>query len=574
MGSLYTRIKKGGDYKMGKTKKVVALLVVMVLVVTSMSLTGCSKSKGEPISLTIYSQTANYTGEQIGWFGQILLEKFNVKVNIVNDADGVFVTRMESGNLGDIVIFGSDGGDYLEAIDKNMLFDWNEDNLLTEYGPYIKENMAKALEKNASISPDKTTVYGFGFGVATSAEDHQSYFYHPDIRWDLYSQLGYPKVNTLEDYIDLLAQMKEICPTSDSGHETYGVSLFNDWDENMVMFVKATAALYGYDEFGIGLYDVETQTWQDCLQDGGMYLRCLRFYNQLFQKGLLDPDSMTQGWDGAQEDYTGGVSLFSIFSYLGSSQYNTEEHLNEGKAMYSLAMEEQKTLNYGLNVFGSSRVWTIGASTQYPELCMEIINYLCTPEGRMVSEYGPQGVTWDYDENGKTYLTELGLKTVADRDTELTGDYTGSFRDGANQMNNITWIIDATNPDSNGETYNYLNWASYNATQNYDILTDWRNWSGFTTQDEYLDSRSHIISVGTTYSEAARNEDLELKWQQVSTAICDYSWQAIYAANDDEFNAIVAEMKEVTAGYGYEEVCQFYRDEAVVRKAAEDAVKN
>lgn len=558
---------------MKRTKKVIALLLVMALAFSSLSLTGCGKKKGETVTLNVYSQTANYTGEQIGWFSKVLLDKFNVKVNIINDADGVFVTRMESGNLGDIIVFGADNADYLEAIDKGMLFDWNEDDLLTDNGPYIKENMTKALEKNAGISPDGK-VYGFGYGVATTAEDHESYFYHPDIRWDLYAQLGYPKVGTLEDYVDLLAQMKEICPTSDSGHETYGTSLFNDWDGNMVMFVKATAALYGYDELGIGLYDVENQTWQDCLAKDGIYLRCLKFYNQLFQRGLVDPDSMTQGWDGAQEDYTGGVALFSIFNYLASAQYNTPEHLNSGKAMYALAAEDQKTLNYGLNVYGSSRVFTIGAQTQYPELCMEIINWLSTPEGRLTSEYGPQGVTWDYDDSGKTYLTDIGLKTRADGDTELTGEYTGSFRDGTNQMNQITWSIDASNPESNGETYNYLNWASYNATQKYDILEDWRAFTGFTTQDEYLDSRSHIIAVGTTYSEPQRSDELELKWQQVTNAIKDYSWQAIYATTDDEFNSIVDTMRTETAAYGYDEVATFYSDEAVKRKAAEDAVKN
>lgn len=557
-----------------RIKKVLVLLLVIVLV-TSVSATGCSsKKRSGPVELTIYSQVANYSGLQVGWFAKVLLDKFNVKINIINDTDGVFVTRMESGNLGDIIIFGNDGSDYLEAIDKGMLFDWNEDDLLTDYGPYIKQNMGKALEKNASINPDGA-VYGFGHAVATSAEDHEAYFYHPDIRWDLYAQLGYPSVGTLEDFIPLLAQMKELAPTSDSGHETYGVSLFNDWDSNMVMFVKATAALYGYDELGIGLYDVDSQTWQDCLADDGMYLRCLKFYNQLFQKGLLDPDSMTQGWDGAQEDYTGGVAFFSIFNYLSSAQYNTPEHLEEGKAMYVLAAEDQKNLNYGLNVYGSNRVWTIGANTQYPELCMQIINWLATPEGTMTSRYGPKGLTWDYDQNGKTYLTELGFKTVKDGETEVPEEYGGKvFRDGLNQMANITWSLDSSNPDSNGETYNYENWASYSATLKYDVLDDWRAFTGFTTQNEYLDFRSHSIAVGTTYSEAQRDSNLELKWQQVSKAICDYSWQAIYAKSDDEYYKIVDEMKKKTAEYGYNDVAQFYRDEAAKRKLLEDAVKN
>ena len=49
------------------------------------------------------------------------------------------------------------------------------------------------------------------------------------VRYDLYKQIGSPEINELEDYVDVLKQMKEVCPTSDSGKETYGVSLFKDW---------------------------------------------------------------------------------------------------------------------------------------------------------------------------------------------------------------------------------------------------------------------------------------------------------------------------------------------------------
>lgn len=577
---------------MKKSKKLLLMLLVLVFTLSSLSLIGCGKKddvakdnngdnnvvedgtdSDEPITLTVYSQLANYSGEQIGWFAQVMKEKFNVVLNIVSDGDGVFVTRMESGNLGDIVIFGGDSTDYLQAIENGMLFDWNEDNLLENYGSYIKENMGKALEKNAGLSSDGT-IYGFGHGVATSAIDHESFFYHPDIRWDLYKELGYPEIGTLEDLIEVLADMKEICPKSDSGKETYGVSLFNDWDGAMVMFVKATGALYGYDEMGVGLYDVNNQKWEGALQDGGMYLRSLKFYNQLFQRGLLDPDSMTQKYDGAAEDYQDGVAFFNIFNYMASILYNTEEHISQGKAMYALALGDQTTLTYGLNVFGGNRVWTIGANSQYPELCMEIINWLATPEGRMISEYGPKGVTWDYDEDGKSYLTELGLACKADKKTEMTDGYSGTYGDGANQMNNITWSIDASNPDSNGETYNSETWASYNATLTSDIMNDWREFTGYTTQDEYLGSRPYTVAVGTTYSESPMTEELDIVWEQVTGCIKDYSWRAIYANSDEEYDSIVAEMKQKADEYGYALCAEFSENEAALRKAAEDAVLN
>ena len=93
----------------------------------------------ETIELTVYSQLANYSGKQTGWFAEVMKREFNVDLIIVPDTDGMFDTRMESGNLGDIVIFGSNGSDYQRAAKEGMLFDWNEDDILSDYGPYIKE---------------------------------------------------------------------------------------------------------------------------------------------------------------------------------------------------------------------------------------------------------------------------------------------------------------------------------------------------------------------------------------------------------------------------------------------------
>ncbi len=594
---------------MKRTKKAIALLLAMMFTLSTLALAGCGKkqettSEGgsdvtgaadvteapaassqedellasvipkETVTLDVYSQLANYTGEQIGWFAKVMLDKFNVKLNIIKNEDGVFTTRMESGDLGDIVIFGNDSTDYITAANNDMLFDWNQDDLLTDFGPYIKDNMSKALEKNAGLT-DSGVVYGFGHSVASSAEDHQAYFYHPDIRWDLYKQLGYPEVKTLEDYVQVLADMKKICPTSDSGKETYGVSMFTDWDGDMVMQVKATAALYGWDEWGLGLYNVDTQEWQGSLDDNGMYLRCLKFYNTLFRNNLVDPDSMTQGYEGANEDYINGGAFWNLFTFLSSTAYNTDEHLAEGKAMYALAAEDASTISYGLNVFGSNRVITIGSATQYPELCMAIINWMCTPEGYMTYNYGPKDLCWYYDENKKIQLTDLGMSCRKDTETEMTGDgYSGQWKDGTNQMAYSTWDLDSYNPDTDGETYNYLNWGCWQAEQNSDILNDWRTFTGATTADEYLDSKQHSVSPGIAYAMSQRSDELDVVWQQVITTIKDYSWKAIYAENDDDFNKIVKEMQQKANDYGYAECVQYCQDEADNRRASENEVKS
>ena len=132
------------------TKRIVALLLVAAAFCGLLS--GCGSPKDSTITLTVFSELANYSGEQVGWIAKMLKEKFNVVLNIIPSTDGVYETRMESGNLGDIVVWGSDGENYTRAIQAGLLYDWNEDDLVKEHGPYIYENMQPAMKKNASIS--------------------------------------------------------------------------------------------------------------------------------------------------------------------------------------------------------------------------------------------------------------------------------------------------------------------------------------------------------------------------------------------------------------------------------------
>ena len=358
-------------------KQITKIAGSLILAAAAVGLTSCGGNtgkKGETVTLQVYDQLANYSDEQIGWFGKIMEDKFNVKLNIIPESGNTYTTRMESGNLGDIVIWGADGDDYLDAVDGGYLLDWEEDDLLSEHGAYIKEHMHQALEKNREVS-GTGKIYGFGHGVSTSSKDRQGFFYTWDIRFDLYEQLGKPEIKNYDDLVELFKKMKEICPTDDNGKETYALSLFPDWDGNMVMFVKSLATAYvGWDEFEFGLYDPETGIYHDCLEPNGEYIKAMRFINKLYQNNLLDPDSMTQNYDAMSEDYQNGTAFFNIFNWMGSGAYNTDAHKEAGKAMYPIRPEEAKPIVYGQSVFGSNRIWSIGSKTEYPELCMDIIN--------------------------------------------------------------------------------------------------------------------------------------------------------------------------------------------------------
>ena len=335
------------------SKKLLSVLLASSMVIGSASaLTGCGSKKNEVIKLNVYSQLANFSGKQIGWSADILKKKFNVELNIIPEGDGVFETRMTSGNLGDIVVWGADNDKYPLAVKNNLLFGWEDDNVLDEYGPYIKKNMPDALKKNKELTKTITNgasdkLYGFGANVALNSKDHESFFYTWDTRWDLYKKLGYPKIKNLQDYHKMLKNMQKLCPSDDSGNKVYAVSLWPDWDDAMVMYVKAMAtAYYGYDELALGLYDPTNGKYHDALEENGPYLEMLKWFNDLYQDGLIDPDSMTQTYDEMIAKVQNGGTLFSIFNYSGSLGYNTKEHTSAGKLMYCMKPEDASPIVY------------------------------------------------------------------------------------------------------------------------------------------------------------------------------------------------------------------------------------
>lgn len=95
---------------------------------------------------------ANYSGEQQGWFADLIKEKFNVKLNYIQSDDSTFQTRAQNKNLGDIIVFGNDNKEYTQAVKGGLLYNWTEDGLLDDYGSYIKEHMADALDKNKQLT--------------------------------------------------------------------------------------------------------------------------------------------------------------------------------------------------------------------------------------------------------------------------------------------------------------------------------------------------------------------------------------------------------------------------------------
>jgi len=556
------------------------------------------------VELDIFSQLANATDAQTGFFQTVLYDKFNVSAIIANDAGNQFDARILRGFLGDIVVFGSTGEEYQRAINLNMLFDWESFRLLETHGTNLNRHFTRALnanrELNRTFGPEArfNRIYGIGHGISPDPQGHESFFYSWDIRWDLYARLGYPQIRNLDDYIDVLADMKELLRLpgggwdTDDGAEPFAKSPWPDWDGDMVMNVKSFASsYYGYDEFMMGLFDAYNGIFHDALSgpgdfghpDNGPYFRALEFFFRLNQRNLLYRGAQTQTWDRMAEQVRNGRTLTSTFDFSGSLLFNTETNLNRGRMMAPLIPDSANVITYGMSQYGGDRVWAIGRQTSHPDRAMMIIDWLASPEGAMTMWYGLRGLHWNYNELGETYFTEFGRQSVTDVATSqigrtwvspytgMTHTLSGDFDSGRLQINNIIWSLDAVNPHSRMEDRFHMDfWRSNIGPAASAIEADWRRVTGFDSKQEYLAATDFAIIPAANFAPRRMPPQLEVILNQVQERVVRFSWQAMMAPNVTAYNRAIRDLITETNALGYAQILEWHRAEAVRRFGAWD----
>ncbi|MDP4088280.1 MAG: extracellular solute-binding protein [Bacillota bacterium] len=562
------------------TRVLNTFISITVITAISAGLQGCKNevkevsktavdSQEKTLKIDVLSMLANYAGEQSGWFGKVVKDKFNIELNIIapnlQGGDSKYASMMAAGNLGDIVIFGNDDQKYIDAIKSGLLLDWTKDGLLDKYGQDILRNYPKAVEKNETNFGSGKSVFGLGHEIANmppaSPSEGNTMIYGSDLRWDIYEKVGSPRMKSMEDLLPVLKKMQEVNPKSDSGRPTYGFSMWADWDNNMMMAAKQFACMQGYDELGFLLVHANQEKYQDILDPKGYYLRTLKLYYDANKMGLVDPDSIAQKFDDYGNKLMDGQILFDWFPWLDGA-YNTPERVAEGKGMAFVPFSDESVYSYGFTSYGGNRVIAIGSKAKEPDRVMKFIDWLYTPEGIMTANYGPKGLAWDM-RDGKPVVTDFGKAALPTNDVTVTEQFGGgSFKEGVNQMNFTTVKLTSINPDFN-EPYDYNLWQSSLNSNPTKLDESWRNAMGAQTQKEYL-LKNNMIAVSTALSISTDTpgSSLQQKQNQISAVIKEYSWKMVFANSDSEFTSLQKEMIGKAKSLGYEDVVKFYIGQA------------
>lgn len=537
----------------------------------------------EFITVDVFDGQANYQGIQSGWFAKIVKDKFNMELNIIapnvaGGGDTLFQTRSAAGDLGDLILTNADGGRLQNLVTAGLVMDMTD--LLAD-----KENVQRydsAIESVSSLV-EEDGIYAIPSEVSSNAptEPGESLepTFGPYVRWDAYKAAGYPEIKGLDGLLDVLKQMQEAVPTSDSGKPTYALSFFKDWDGNMMNNAKQPTCYYGYDELGFVLAKADGSDYQDITDSDSMYMQVLEFFYKANQMGLVDPESTTQNYDTMYSKYQDGQILFSFWPWLGQAAYNTPEHKAEGKGFMLADIEDMQIFSYGCVPNGNAKnCIMIGSKAEDPQRMADFIDWLYSPEGIMASAQqtastcGPEGLTWEM-QDGQPVLTEFGKSALGGADTTVPDEWGGgTWKDGVSALNYKAVSYKDVNPET-GFTYDYTLWDSVLAENNTALDTDWQEKMGAKTTMEYLQNNNKIlVAPGSGFAAPEEDSQITTLRGQCKATIVDTSWQMIFAANDEEFDTLQKTMQDTLEGLDYQAVLDYDMDLAKQQNDARVAI--
>lgn len=532
-------------------------------------------SHDEELTLEVYDVAANFQGIQSGWYGKVLKDKLNIVLNIIapqvsGDGDALYQTRTAAGNLGDVVIL--DNADMAECVEVGLIADMSAE--IKSYPNLMRYwEQIEAFNKNLG---DGNGIYAIPCEMNTNGPTEymsETVGSMPRIPWDFYSELGRPDLNTLDDLLDVLADMQAAHPTNDAGDSAYGMTLWKDWDGTSIENVNQLTKWYGQEVNGSVLIGADNSI--TALTDkNGAYYKMLRFFFQANQKGLVDPDSATQDWNSAC-DKMRQKRTYLVWNNWMQGFTNSPEIGERGANYMGMPIADMNVFQTSDYYYGDGRVFGIGSqvSDEAKTRIMEYLDWLCSPEGLTIQHAGTEGLIYTVNADGKYELTEDGYNRFTTEIMVPEDQGGGNWNDGNNQVNQ--WIVQSIemNPVT-GETFVPDMWAATIEKNNTKTTKEWREKYGAVNEVEYLKDNgmmNPVPSINMTL--AIDTTDIGLIRSQCKSIVCDTSWKAIFAADEAAFDALWDDMCTQLEGFGWNDLVEFdtekYQPVIDARKAAQ-----
>lgn len=325
----------------------------------------------------------------------------NVKVTEAVD-ESALLLLLASGDLPDMIR--ANKGFYSKGF-SGMLEDGiavKLDDLLPEYAPnyWAFLNSDEASLKSALVDIDgKLSHIAFAGNFYPSDSPFRNYA-GMIVRKDFMDKLDIESITTLDEFTEYLSRCK-----SELGVQTPLMSAnnMNEYIWNYGYFTSAfglpCASNYQVNgEFHFGAYEPQFKDY-------------LEYMHQLYVDGLFDPNFAVTDNATAVAAMSNGTSA-AISAMVSRFQVITNAATEEGFQLTAIpsltANEGEKAyMSYATAITGTTFWCFITKKCKDVEAALRFFDYLYSPKGMDLANYGIEGVTYNYDENGNVVLTDF-----------------------------------------------------------------------------------------------------------------------------------------------------------------------
>ena len=328
-------------------------------------------------------------------FAEELEKRTGVEIEFVHPTAGQnnesLALMIASDELTDIVFtdWTSYKGGPVQAINEEVIIDISK---YKEYAPNYFKFLSENPEYDRAAKTDDGAYYGF---VGIQDGGKLLAVMGPALRKDWLDELGLEMPETVSDWENILTAFKEkkgaTAPFSFS-YNTYKSVVFSMFEARWDVYVKNGEAVYGPAQ--------------------PEFKKALETLNDWYNKGLLDKNlfAVDKATIDSQvlNDVTGAI-VGHGGSGIGTYQLaGLEKNPNFSMMAAKLPTYEEGKVSSAAKINAPvSGAMAITTSCKNPELAIAMLDYLYSEEGRLLTNYGVEGLTFTYDENNVPKYTDL-----------------------------------------------------------------------------------------------------------------------------------------------------------------------
>ena len=395
-------------------------------------------------------------------------------------------------------------------------------------------------------------------------------------RVDALEACGWPDLDTTDDYVAFLEEALEKLPETE-GRPTLGMSAFFGHGGLMILasYLPRHSGLQHFYKF-TGLVDPDTQSIVT-LVDHPYLKESLRFWNTLYQKGLLDREAFTDEMGDLERKLNAGACIVGFFVkwMTGGANNNLtaegreDQHYIVTPIRLQIAKDEGRNVRYELyNMARGDDTRGILTTFDDPWRILEIVDYVSSEEYLIRHYWGKEGQDYTINSDGRRIPTSdfmALMKSGTDEDIAIRKNRgIGAFDflpmrqvgitsngQASAVWNAVEYIMEGASP-TQWKAYNAYGWKTpldaWENNKNFDYIpfdiTDYLTASIFDAESEEAKIEERITDYCTRQFPIVMNSNSDAEFEANYQELVDTCIQMDNQRVVDKYNEQLAGINE------------------------------